>query len=105
MKEGGTAGSRPFLLRTPIGERLIDLPSSANSVQLERAEDRFNGADVTPQGREIWDGVKLAVIAVVCALFTATLVIGIGGAVLRSEKTSGDSTAGPEQPPMATELF
>ncbi|WP_312686420.1 hypothetical protein [Brevundimonas nasdae] len=48
---------------------------------------------MTPQGREILDAVKLAVIAIVCALFTATLVIGIGGAVLRSDKTPRDTTA------------
>lgn len=46
---------------------------------------------MTPQTRELWDGVKLAVIAIMSALLTATLVIGLGEAVLRS-KTSPTQT-------------
>lgn len=60
---------------------------------------------MTPQGREIWDGVKLAVIAVVCALFTATLVIGVGGAVLRPRISPDASTTGIEQPPIRAERY
>ncbi|QYC09776.1 hypothetical protein [Brevundimonas nasdae] len=51
------------------------------------------------------DGVKLAVIAIMCALFTATLVIGIGGAVLRSDKTPRASTTVEQQPSMTAELY
>lgn len=48
---------------------------------------------MTPQGREIWDGVRLAVIAVASALVTATLVIGIGETVLRSGDRSEASVS------------
>ncbi|WP_438853254.1 hypothetical protein [Brevundimonas nasdae] len=60
---------------------------------------------MTPQGREILDAVKLAVIAIVCALFTATLVIGIGGAVLRSDKTPARHDGGGQQSSMTAELY
>lgn len=45
---------------------------------------RVSEAGVTPQTRELWDGVTLAVIAITSALLTATLVIGLGEAILRS---------------------
>ncbi|MDQ0451254.1 hypothetical protein QOZ96_001197 [Brevundimonas nasdae] len=51
------------------------------------------------------DAVKLAVIAIVCALFTATLVIGIGGAVLRSDQTPARHDGGGQQSSMTAELY
>lgn len=38
---------------------------------------------VTPEGREFVETLKLAAVAVACAVLTATVVIGAGEALLR----------------------
>lgn len=40
---------------------------------------------VTPEQREFAEGLKLVVIAVVCAAVSATLVIGVGQVLLRPQ--------------------
>jgi hypothetical protein len=43
---------------------------------------------VTPEGREFVQTLKLAAVAVVCAVLTATVVIGAGEALLRRSQTA-----------------
>jgi len=52
---------------------------------------------VTPEGREFTQTLKLAAVAVVCAVLTATLVIGAGEALLRQSRSAGST------PPLLTQ--
>ncbi|WP_426025711.1 hypothetical protein [Brevundimonas sp. TSRC1-1] len=52
---------------------------------------------MTPEGREFTQTLKLAAVAVVCAVLTATLVIGAGEALLRQSRSAGST------PPLLTQ--
>ena len=48
-----------------------------------------------PEDRALEQGLKLAVVAVVCAILTATLVIAVGGALLGRPQPDAESLEAP----------
>ena len=48
-----------------------------------------------PEDRDLEQGLKLAVDAVVCAILTATLVIAVGGALLGRPPPDAESVEAP----------
>lgn len=48
-----------------------------------------------PEDRALEQGLKLAVVAVVCAILTATLVIAVGGALLGRPQPDAESVEAP----------
>ncbi len=51
------------------------------------------GDSVTPEGRDLTEGLKLAAVAVVSAALTAMLVIGAGRIVLRPSSSPSASAS------------
>ncbi len=80
----GPCGSALFCHRTPFH----DLRRGASGAGYELRTSRGNL--LRPDHQEFADGVKLAAIAAVAAVLTATIVIGAGGMLLPRAETVPD---------------
>ncbi len=77
LEEGRRRGRRPFFMTAHRSVICVDSPTMV----VRRGWRRE--CPVAPEDQELAQGLKLAAIAVVCAVLAAVLVIGVGEALLR----------------------